>query len=36
MATYIGQRLAVLIPVVVLVFSIVFGIMHALPGTPCS
>ncbi len=34
MATYIGQRLAVLIPVVVLVFSIVFGIMHALPGDP--
>jgi peptide/nickel transport system permease protein/oligopeptide transport system permease protein len=33
-ATYIGQRVAVLIPVVVLVFSVVFVIMHALPGDP--
>ena len=31
---YIGQRVAVLIPVVVLVFSVVFAIMHALPGDP--
>lgn len=34
MAAYIGQRVAVLIPVVILVFTIVFGIMHALPGDP--
>jgi len=33
-ATYIGQRVAVLIPVVILVFSVVFAIMHALPGDP--
>jgi len=31
---YIGQRVAVLIPVVVLVFSVVFAIMDALPGDP--
>lgn len=34
MGAYIGQRVAVLLPVVVLVFTIVFGIMHALPGDP--
>ena len=34
MAGYIGQRVAVLIPVVGLVFTVVFAIMHALPGDP--
>jgi len=34
MAGYIGQRVAVLLPVVVLVFTVVFAIMHALPGDP--
>ena len=34
MAGYIGQRMAVLIPVVGLVFTVVFAIMHALPGDP--
>lgn len=34
MIRYIGQRLSALIPVLVLVSSVVFGIMHVLPGDP--
>jgi len=34
MAPYIGQRIAVLIPVAVLVFTVVFAVMHLLPGDP--
>lgn len=34
MSAYIGQRIAVLVPVVLLVFSAVFAIMHVLPGDP--
>jgi len=33
-AAYVGQRIAVLVPVVLLVFSAVFAIMHVLPGDP--
>jgi peptide/nickel transport system permease protein len=33
-SAYIGQRIAVLVPVVLLVFSAVFAIMHVLPGDP--
>jgi peptide/nickel transport system permease protein len=33
-AAYIGQRIAVLVPVVLLVLTSVFAIMHALPGDP--
>jgi len=31
---YIGQRLSALVPVMLLVSAIVFGIMHVLPGDP--
>jgi peptide/nickel transport system permease protein len=34
MAVYIGQRIALLVPVVVLVFTAVFAILHILPGDP--
>jgi peptide/nickel transport system permease protein len=34
MARYIGQRLVVMIPVVWLVFTLVFSILHVLPGDP--
>jgi peptide/nickel transport system permease protein/oligopeptide transport system permease protein len=34
MAAYIGQRIAILVPVAVLVFTVVFAIMHVLPGDP--
>jgi peptide/nickel transport system permease protein len=34
MIRYIGQRVSALIPVLVLVSSVVFGIMHVLPGDP--
>lgn len=34
MIRYIGQRLSALVPVLVLVSSVVFGIMHVLPGDP--
>ena len=34
MVAYIGQRIAVLIPVVLLVVSAIFAIMHVLPGDP--
>lgn len=34
MIRYIGQRLSALIPVLVMVSSVVFGIMHVLPGDP--
>ncbi len=34
MARYIGQRLIVLVPVVWLVFTLVFSILHVLPGDP--
>jgi len=34
MVAYIGQRIAVLIPVVLLVCSAIFAIMHVLPGDP--
>jgi peptide/nickel transport system permease protein/oligopeptide transport system permease protein len=33
-SAYIGQRIAVLLPVVLLVCSAVFAIMHVLPGDP--
>jgi peptide/nickel transport system permease protein/oligopeptide transport system permease protein len=33
-ASYLGQRIAVLVPVVLLVFSAVFAILHVLPGDP--
>jgi len=32
--SYLGQRIAVLVPVVLLVFSAVFAILHVLPGDP--
>lgn len=34
MIRYIGQRLSALLPVMLLVSAIVFGIMHVLPGDP--
>ena len=34
MASYLGQRIAVLVPVVLLVFTGVFAILHVLPGDP--
>jgi len=34
MARYIGRRLIVLVPVVWLVFTLVFSILHILPGDP--
>lgn len=34
MIAYIGQRLVVLVPVLILVSSVVFSIMHVLPGDP--
>ncbi len=34
MIRYIGQRLSALVPVMLLVSAIVFGIMHVLPGDP--
>ena len=34
MIRYIGQRLSALVPVMLLVSAVVFGIMHVLPGDP--
>jgi peptide/nickel transport system permease protein/oligopeptide transport system permease protein len=34
MAAYIGQRIAILVPVAILVFTVVFAILHVLPGDP--